>query len=102
MLAEADACTNAGEIGALLRREGLYSSNLVAWRRARDAGGGAALVPKKRGPVAKVPHPLELRRAKTTKSFSAFGILAVEENVLRFDRDPHEIAPLKGERPLAV
>lgn len=59
VLAEADACTKAGEIGALLRREGLYSSNLVAWRRARDAGGAAALAPKKRGPVAKAPHPLE-------------------------------------------
>ncbi len=59
MLAEADACTKAGEIGALLRREGLYSSHLVAWRRARDSGALAGLAPRKRGPVAKVSHPLE-------------------------------------------
>ena len=36
---EADACKEPGEIGALLRREGLYSSLLTAWRRQRDAGG---------------------------------------------------------------
>jgi transposase len=40
---EADACTQPGEIGALLRREGLYSSHLVEWRRARDAGALVAL-----------------------------------------------------------
>ncbi len=59
VLAEADACTKAGEIGALLRREGLYSSHLVEWRRARDSGALAGLAPRKRGPAAKVPHPLE-------------------------------------------
>ncbi len=35
---EADRCTGKGELGALLRREGLYSSHLVVWRRQRDAG----------------------------------------------------------------
>ncbi len=35
---EADGCTKLGEVGALLRREGLYSSNLIEWRRARDRG----------------------------------------------------------------
>ena len=68
VLAEADACTKPGEIGALLRREGLYSSNLVAWRRARDAGGAAALAPKKRGPVAKVPHPLARKVVELERS----------------------------------
>jgi transposase-like protein len=59
VLAEADACTKAGEIGALLRREGLYSSHLVEWRRARDSGALAGLAPRRRGPAAKVRHPLE-------------------------------------------
>jgi len=40
---EADACTAAGEVGALLRREGLYSSHLTQWRQARDAGALEAL-----------------------------------------------------------
>lgn len=59
VLAEAEACTKPGEIGALLRREGLYSSHLVEWRRAREGGALAGLAPRKRGLAAKVPHPLE-------------------------------------------
>ncbi len=52
IVGEADKCTKAGEVGALLRREGLYSSNLSAWRRESAAGnlGGTGLV--KRGPKA--------------------------------------------------
>ena len=50
---EADSCTAPGEIGALLRREGLYSSLLTAWRRQRDEGALAGLRSKKRGPKAK-------------------------------------------------
>jgi transposase len=46
---EADQCTEYGQIGALLRREGLYSSQLATWRRLRDEGGLQALKPKKRG-----------------------------------------------------
>lgn len=46
----ADACTRPGEVGALLRREGLYSSLLTEWRRARDNGALGALEPKPRGP----------------------------------------------------
>ena len=46
---EADQCTERGQIGALLRREGLYSSQLAMWRRLRDEGGLQALVPKTRG-----------------------------------------------------
>jgi transposase len=38
ILKEADACTTPGALGALLRREGLYSSHLVTWRRARARG----------------------------------------------------------------
>ena len=49
ILAEAEAC-DRGQLGALLRREGLYSSHLSEWRRARDAGELAGLTPRKRGP----------------------------------------------------
>ena len=49
ILEEADACSQPGEIGALLRREGLYSSYLTAWRRQREQGQLDALSPKKRG-----------------------------------------------------
>jgi len=56
---EADRCTTAGAIGALLRREGLYSSHLVTWRAARDRGALAGLAPKQRGPKAAAPDPRE-------------------------------------------
>jgi len=49
ILTEADQCSGRGEIGALLRREGLYSSHLTSWRRQRDRGQLAGLTPKKRG-----------------------------------------------------
>lgn len=55
VLKEADGCKKPGEIGALLRREGLYSSHLVAWRRARDRGELATT--KKRGPDGRKPDP---------------------------------------------
>jgi len=51
ILKQADACKGPGEIGALLRKEGLYSSHLASWRRARARGELAGLAPKKRGPT---------------------------------------------------
>src|SRR5262245_61477153 len=56
-LKEADACTTPGAIGALLRREGLYSSRLVVWRRARGRGELAALTPKTRGRRSRPSDP---------------------------------------------
>ena len=52
ILAAADRCTRPGEIGALMRREGVYSSSLSTWRRQREALELAALAPQKRGPKA--------------------------------------------------
>jgi transposase len=54
ILREAAACTERGEIGALLRREGLYSSHLMKWREQAERGEIAGLTPKKRGPEPKV------------------------------------------------
>lgn len=48
IIEEADRCTNSGEVGALLRREGLYGSHLAAWRKARRTGSLSALA-RKRG-----------------------------------------------------
>lgn len=58
IVAEADACSDPGEVGALLRREGLYSSHLSTWRRQRDEGQLQALSPKKRGRKGRKGHPL--------------------------------------------
>ena len=46
---EADGCTEKGQVGELLRREGLYSSHLSSWRRQRQEGSLASLKPKRRG-----------------------------------------------------
>lgn len=56
ILQQADACKDSGGIGALLRREGLYSSHLTDWRRQRDEGSLAALTPKQRG---RKPTPVD-------------------------------------------
>ena len=54
----ADACTAMGSLGALLRAEGLYASNLTTWRRQRTEGVLSALAPLKRGRKASARHPL--------------------------------------------
>jgi transposase-like protein len=64
ILKEADACTTAGAVGALLRQEGLYSSHLVIWRRARKRGELAALAPKTRG---RKRAPVDPRDRKVTE-----------------------------------
>jgi transposase-like protein len=64
---EAEACTKPGEIGALLRREGLYSSVLSSWRRQVEKGAAGSLTPKKRGRKPKHKTPEEKRVAELEK-----------------------------------
>jgi len=59
ILRQAEACRGAGDIGVLLRREGLYSSHLTTWRRQREAGILSGLRPKRRGPKPTEPNPLQ-------------------------------------------
>jgi transposase len=88
---ETDACTEPGEIGALLRREGLYSSHLGKWRRARDQGQLEALAPKRRGPkpdpdraLARRNAQLERENARLNKRLEvAETIIEVQGNVSR-------------------
>ena len=86
ILKEADGSTKPGELGALLRREGLYSSHLSSWRQARQRGelAGAA---KKRGPKPRPLDPLarrvtelerELRRA-TARAERAEGLVELQK-----------------------
>jgi transposase-like protein len=63
ILRDAEACTEPGAIGALLRREGLYSSNLTTWRAQRERGELLGLTPKKRGPAPKAKNPLAAKVA---------------------------------------
>jgi transposase-like protein len=61
ILREVDACQGSGEVGALLRREGIYSSYLTTWRRQRECGELEGLTPQKRGPK---PDPQAIELAK--------------------------------------
>ena len=68
LLREVERAKGAGEVGAILRREGLYSSHLVTWRRERDRVAKAGLAARQRGPKRKVEDPrvqqLERENAK--------------------------------------
>jgi len=57
ILTETDRAADTGGIGAILRREGIYSSTLTDWRKLRDAGAIGALRPVKRGPKSAEPNP---------------------------------------------
>src|SRR5512138_2182927 len=69
---EADGCKTPGAVGALLRREGLYSSHLTTWRAARERGELALArpTPKKRGPVARVVDARDKRIAELEREIT--------------------------------
>jgi transposase len=105
VLEEADRC-EPGEIGALLRREGLYSSHLTTWRRQREAGALAALTARKRGRkglardpqaqrVAELERELERLRQRLVQ---AETIIEVQKKVsLLLGIDPNPSA--RADRP---
>lgn len=90
ILAEADACSARGQVGALLRREGLYFSHLTDWRRQREARSLAALAPQRRG--RQRPHPLaqEVRRLQRENARLAQR-LAQAEAVLEVQKKLSEL-----------
>lgn len=105
ILAEVDACTQPGAIGAVLRREGLFSSHLVEWRAARIRGALDALAPKKRGP-APAPAPdarareieeLKRKLAKATlRAERAEALIAIQKKVAALLGTPFEDPPERG------
>jgi transposase len=70
ILREAEACTQPGAIGALLRREGLYFSNLRTWRDQLRRVGELGLAPKRRGPAPKPKNPLAAKVAALEREVS--------------------------------
>lgn len=89
ILRAADAARGSGEIGALLRCEGLYSSALTEWRRQRDAGILDGLTPLRRGPKASTPLPLAAELAQAQQDIArlklrlerAEAIIALQKKV---------------------
>jgi transposase len=73
ILAATDRAAETGGIGAILRREGIYSSTLCDWRRQRDAGTFGALTPVKRGPKTAEPNPLAAENASLRKNNDHFA-----------------------------
>jgi transposase-like protein len=102
LLKEVDACTTPGAVGALLRREGLYSSHLVEWRRARTRGELAALTPKKRGPKATPVDPRDRKIAElerqlahmTGRAERAEALVEAQKNLAALLGRPRANAPL--------
>ncbi len=97
---EADAAREPGEIGALLRREGLYSSHLITWRRQRDAGAFSGLQQKKRGRKAKEIHPLARKLAESeAKNRRLEKRLAEAAIIIEFQEKVADVLgiPLKSE-----
>lgn len=89
ILRQAEGCRRPGEVSALLRREGLYSSHLAAWRAARRRGELVALGAKRRGPAPQRPDARdqriatlerELRRAQA-RAARAEGLVEVQKKV---------------------
>jgi len=78
ILSEADAARTTGEIGGLLRREGLYSSHLAAWRRQREEGILNALSPRRRGRPTSSPEQRELARLRQVNERLEQRLVAAE------------------------
>ena len=68
ILEQVDACETPGATGALLRREGLYSSHLSNWRRLRDAGALTEAQAPRRGPKPTVANPLQTEVDRLTRT----------------------------------
>jgi len=64
IISQAAACQKPGELGELLRRNGLYSSHLSDWRRELEQRGLAGLAPRKRGPKVTPPTPTEIENRR--------------------------------------
>ena len=104
ILKAADACTKVGELGALLRREGIYSSSLSNWRRARDLGELDALGPKRRGPKPVIPDARDKRIAELEKAVVKAELRAKRaEGLVELQKKVSELLgiqlPKEGENP---
>ena len=100
ILEEADRCTQRGELGALLRREGLYSSHLTSWRKQRDQGMLNGLTPKKRGRKPKRKDPLVEQNRRLQRENQRLQLqLKKAETIIDFQKKLSEILGIPLESP---
>ena len=83
---QADACKKPGELGALLRREGLYASHVTTWRRQREQGALLGMRARKRGPTSRALDPrvkqLQVENARLQRKLQqAETIITVQKKV---------------------
>jgi len=101
ILNKVDACTEIGQVGALLRREGLYTSNLTNWRRQREQGLLDAMSPKKRGrkkvernplvrEVARLQHENKQLKDKLKKAQTIIEVQKKVSEILGISQDQEE------------
>jgi len=96
VLREADRCSKPGEVSALLRREGLYSSHLSTWREARRRGELAGLTPRARGPKAKPVDPRDKKLVEAGREITrlqarlerAEGLIELQKTVAQLLGNP--------------
>ena len=92
ILREYDSCSLPGEIGALLRREGLYHSHINTWSQQRDRGALQGLSPKKRGRKAKKSNPLAQEVARLERENKRLSIkLQQAETIIEVQKKISEI-----------
>jgi len=100
ILTLADACTAVGSLGALLRAEGLYASNLTTWRRQRTEGVLSALAPLKRGRKASARHPLRAENETLRKENARLSMrLKQAELIIDVQKKVSQILGLPLETP---
>ena len=99
ILEEADRCADRGEVGRLLRREGLYSSHLANWRKARREGALSGLRPKKRGRKPSEANPLMPKVKRLFSRYAVGWMVAGRENSALAQRLIEETCLKHGVKP---
>ena len=100
VLEEAAACTEPGQLGALVRRHGLYSSHLVTWRRQWKQGALAGLAPRKRGRKAQAKNPLGAKVTKLEREKARLEQrLKQAETIIEFQKKVSELLGIPLRRP---
>ncbi len=82
VLEQADSCKGDGDIAALLRREGLYSSHLAAWRKAREELGTKGMAATRRGPVPTPPDPRDRKIEELERQLAKANVRAERAETL--------------------
>jgi len=102
VLREADRSTGPGQLGALLRREGLYSSHLTTWRKRREAGTLAGLTPKRRGRKANPDATLIAENERLRRQKRLAAKLRQAETIIEVQKKLSEVLAIALPSPESI